>query len=490
MAITPPHIPGLTDWRPLARGGFAVVWEARQQTLDRLVAVKVDQRKLDDEPERRRFLREAGAAGRMSAHRGIITVHDAGILPDNRPYLVMDLCPGGSLTRFLRPEERLGQQRIREIGLQIADALAATHARGVLHRDVKPANILVDRYDNVGLADFGLAAIAGPETPPEEAFEALTPAYTAPEILRRQPPAATGDVYSLAATMYALLCGRPPRWPEQGTPTLPEVLELQQQPVQPLTDVDPGLMQLLLDALVLDPGARPDAAEFGRRLAALPLDEPGELLAQSAPGGPVVGATVTGHRRRRNRGLLLALVALVLVGALATALVIGSRRAVSVADPLPAASTSVSATPEPTNPSTASSASVTPTPVPPPPGFVDCSEALGTTSYCATDRECWAGVISVFDTPLLGTPQDCNVTHVYQTFAAGPLDREIRQQSTLVADQTVKRVCSSAVLQKMGGPSNQEIIALPPQPDDGNVRIFRCIFGRGDRVGAVELKRP
>ena len=96
MPIEPPQIPGLTDWRPLARGGFAVVWEARQVTLDRLVAVKVDQRRLDTEPERLRFLREAGAAGQMSAHPGIVTVHDAGILADDRPYLVMELCPGGS----------------------------------------------------------------------------------------------------------------------------------------------------------------------------------------------------------------------------------------------------------------------------------------------------------------------------------------------------------------------------------------------------------
>ena len=80
-----PEIAGLTDWRPLARGGFATVWQARQETLNRLVAVKVDQRTLDSDKEQRRFLREAGAAGRMSGHPGIVTVHDAGILPDGRP---------------------------------------------------------------------------------------------------------------------------------------------------------------------------------------------------------------------------------------------------------------------------------------------------------------------------------------------------------------------------------------------------------------------
>ena len=99
VASAPPQIPGLSDWRALARGGFATVWEAKQESLNRLVAVKVDQRRLDQESEQRRFLREAGAAGRLSGHPGIVTVHDAGILADDRPFLVMELCPGGSLTR-------------------------------------------------------------------------------------------------------------------------------------------------------------------------------------------------------------------------------------------------------------------------------------------------------------------------------------------------------------------------------------------------------
>ncbi len=94
VATAPPQIPGLSDWRALARGGFATVWQAKQESLNRFVAVKVDQRPLDVETEQRRFLREAGAAGRLSGHPGIVTVHDAGILADDRPFLVMELCPG------------------------------------------------------------------------------------------------------------------------------------------------------------------------------------------------------------------------------------------------------------------------------------------------------------------------------------------------------------------------------------------------------------
>ena len=112
----PPDIAGLTEWHPLARGGFAMVWQARQTTLNRLVAVKVDDRRLDTESERIRFLREAGAAGRMSGHAGIVTVHDAGILPDDRPYLVMELCPGGSLNTWVKREGRPGEAAVIDVG--------------------------------------------------------------------------------------------------------------------------------------------------------------------------------------------------------------------------------------------------------------------------------------------------------------------------------------------------------------------------------------
>ena len=96
----PPDIPSIGDWQPLARGGFATVWRARQLTLDRPVAVKVDDRTLETEVERRRFLGETKAAGNLSGHPGIVTVHDAGLLPDGHPYLIMKLCSGGSLTSW------------------------------------------------------------------------------------------------------------------------------------------------------------------------------------------------------------------------------------------------------------------------------------------------------------------------------------------------------------------------------------------------------
>lgn len=272
MASTHPQIAGLSDWRPLARGGFAVVWQARQDSLGRQVAVKVDLRPLDDEKQRRRFLREAGAAGRLSGHPGIVTVHDAGILADDRPYLVLELCPGGSLSAWLAPEKRPTVERVRDVGIRIADALAAAHARGVIHRDVKPANILVDAYGNVGLTDFGLAALPEPGADLSVTMEALTPAYAPPEAFGAQAATEAGDVYALSATLYALLAGHPPRWPSDGhTPTLAEMLQLHGESVRPLLGVPPALLAVLSDGLDTDPAERPSAAGFRDRLADVDL---------------------------------------------------------------------------------------------------------------------------------------------------------------------------------------------------------------------------
>ncbi|MET1006093.1 MAG: LCP family protein [Propionibacteriaceae bacterium] len=303
MHPAPPVVPGISDWRPLARGGFATVWQARQETLDRQVAVKVDERTLDTESEQRRFLGEARAAGNLSGHPGIVTVHDAGILADGRPYLVMKLCPGGSLTRWLRPDNRHTTEEILEVGIRIADALAAAHAMGMLHRDVKPANILIDSYGHAGLADFGLATASDPGS-----AVGMTLAYAPPEALRREPPSEYGDVYQLAATLYALLSGRPPREPVGGRRSLEDLLEHLDDPVEPLPDVDDDLNQVLLQGLSPVPTDRPTAAAFRDRLEAV------SQAAQSsgADGDP----DEAGSARPRRHRLALTLVAVTVLSLL------------------------------------------------------------------------------------------------------------------------------------------------------------------------------
>ena len=258
-----------------------MVWEARQLSLGRLVAVKVYQSELD-KGARRRFLREAAAAGRLSNHPGVVTVHDAGILPDGRPYLIMDLHPGGSLSQWLKPENRPSEERVRQVGVRIADALAAAHACGVLHRDVKPANILIDSYGNPALADFGLAAVAGAETTVTDAL-GVTPAYAPPEAFGTQPATESGDVFSLAATLYALIAGSPPRRVGADCVALEQMIEAAKRPIGPIPWVNWFLMDVLMAALSNDPAARPTAAKFRDQLAHVPV-------AQVSKRGLLVGA--------------------------------------------------------------------------------------------------------------------------------------------------------------------------------------------------------
>jgi len=179
--------------------------------VGREVALKVDNRMVRDERDRRRFLREAHAAGQLSDHPNVISVFDAGITEDGRPYLVMELC-SGSLADRLGKDGTIPPPDVREVGVRIADALEVAHQAGVLHRDLKPANILVNRFGSPGLADFGLAASHDTSRQLSATLEALTPAYAAPEVFRMERPTVAVDVYGLAATLYSLLSGRPPRW--------------------------------------------------------------------------------------------------------------------------------------------------------------------------------------------------------------------------------------------------------------------------------------
>ena len=511
MAGAHPDIPGLAGWRPLARGGFATVWEAKQESLNRLVAVKVDQRTLDTEPEQRRFLREAGAAGRMSGYPGIVTVHDAGILSDNRPYLVMQLCTGGSLTVWVKGDERPSQERVREVGVRVADALAAAHARGVLHRDVKPANILIDDYGTAGLADFGLAAL--PDHGLEhDGLEAITPAYAPPEFFDRRTPTEFSDVYSLAATLYALLAGHPPRWPYPQPPTVADMLHRLSQPIERIHEVNRPFMDLLLSALADEPTDRPTAAQFRDRLWDLdltPLPPPSETqpedprgvvaeVADRKPAVPVPAAMQppgSPSRRRGLRAFVALLVALLVVGLVSAVLVLRPFNTTTGAPPpattLPVPSTPP-ATPTPAEPTPPAPTPPTPTQVAVPAGFVDCAEPLGAGKFCADEYECY-GSVGVYGEGLMaGVEADCDQTHVYQTFAAGHLGYNVARQETLDKDELRKELCTPVVANLMLRRKDQrddwEIIALGPQNDGED--FFRCIFGRGERARPFELVPP
>jgi serine/threonine protein kinase len=501
----------MADWRAIARGGFAIVWEARQESLNRLVAVKVDERKLDSEAEQRRFLREAGAAGRMSGHPGIVTVHDAGLLGDDRPFLVMELCPGGSLTRWMTKDPRPSQRRVREVGVRIADALAASHLLGVLHRDVKPANILIDAYNNAGLADFGLAALIDPDMPLRETVEAITPAYAPPEVFAKQPVTEYADVYSLAATLYAVLSGHAPRWSEtMDLPSIPEMIKRQKAPIKRIPGVDKAFMDVLLNAMAENPEDRPTAAQFRDQLQALNLSsqlaptpmaapELEEVANESppppprtessprteapprseAPAAKVESPASTPSSRWERRGLATVAVAAVLIAVASVIAVVNIATRTPAVEPSPSLTSQAAESPSRT-------------PVSVPAGFVDCSEQLGVDTYCASRPECWGGVNGFGDVLWVGVPEVCNKTHVYQTFLAGRMTYELRRQSQLQSDAHILRVCTKEIANSMlrsgDRRSDWEIYAIGPQHD--NEYFFRCIIGRGERSEPLEFHEP
>jgi serine/threonine protein kinase len=291
-----PVIPGLSGLSVLARGGYATIYQATQDSIGRQVAVKVENRTLDNERDRRRFLREARAAGQMSSHPHVVDLHDVGVTDDLHPYMIMELCDGSYADRL--KVARLTPGETREVGVKIADALARAHGLGVLHRDVKPANLLISRFGQPLLADFGLAVLA--ETRETSiTLEVLTPAYSPPETFRHGPPTAAVDVYGLSATLYAMLSGRPPRFQNDHYPSVVALLELFDDPIPDLPGVPAPLLDLLRTGLANDPLARPTASRLRDLLTELPLDrEPGRDTARGA--APVPAPRDGDHLTRRT----------------------------------------------------------------------------------------------------------------------------------------------------------------------------------------------
>ncbi|MFD1539559.1 serine/threonine-protein kinase [Nonomuraea guangzhouensis] len=515
-------VPGYEIRGVLGQGGFGIVYLALQSAVGREVALKVDNRVLLSDRDRRRFLREVTAAGALSGHPHVVPVYDAGLLPDGRPYMVLELCPGGSLSgQCLRPDA------VRDVGVRIADALAAAHAQGVLHRDVKPANLLLNRYGQVALSDFGLATM--PDSGPDASVtrESLTPAYAPPEAFELAEPSAAGDVYSLAATLYALLSGRPPRFPESGVPNLAMVLAMHRLPVPDIPGVPPALTAVLRQALVSDPHQRtPSAAALRDALTALRLDagepaDPYQMEYAASPSRPGHVGTVddrsvsrpVGHRRRSGGGGRdvrrddtvepaaprgVSRVFLVIVAA--CALVLATGAGVVIYDHFTRA-------PETDQTPQATGTTARKTPAAARVVGVEtytkgcpASAVRGANASCVRDSECWAGlVVSAGDTTArrLG----CEETHSWETFAIAPLpaDSLTYDQRDLARHPLVKKVCSTAVLlaTRYGAAKNiagDKWLAdvMPPssaQFDDG-VRVYRCVGALAGAESSGSVFRP
>lgn len=266
-----PVVPGLTDLEVFARGGYATVYRATQISVGREVAVKIENRTLDNERDQQRFMREARAAGRMSSHPHVVDLFDVGMTADGHPYLIMEMCHGSYADRM--HHSPLGAAEARDVGVKIADALADAHHLGVLHRDVKPANILYSRFNEPALADFGLAVLAEARDA-GVTLEVLTPAYAPPEMFKHEPPSPAVDVYALCATLYAVMHGRPPRWRPGLNPSLISLMELFNEPIPDLPGIPTALLDVLRQGMANDPRQRPTAERLRDMLAALSLGPP------------------------------------------------------------------------------------------------------------------------------------------------------------------------------------------------------------------------
>ena len=274
---------------PVGRGGSGSVWRAHDELLDRDVAIKRlhGGRALD--AHRARQVRErAHREGRVAArlhHPRLAAIFDMTEL-DGEVCLVMEYVAAPSLADLLDREGPLPPSRVAAIGAQIADGLSAMHSRGIVHRDVKPANIMIGVDDVVTVTDFGIAVVhTDPGT--SDQLVAGTPHYMAPELARGGVATAAADVFSLGATLYATLEGTPPAGDGgNALEVLSRVATGVVAPARRAGDLTP-LLRALLDR---DPARRPSAADAARLLAGLggvPVSGPVPLRPASAPPGSV-----------------------------------------------------------------------------------------------------------------------------------------------------------------------------------------------------------
>jgi tRNA A-37 threonylcarbamoyl transferase component Bud32 len=318
--------PRYRDPELIGRGGMGEIYRVTDSVLGRAVAVKLlAERYSADEDVRARFTREALAAARLSSEPSIVTIFDVGEW-NARPFIVMEYLEGGSLDDAIRRDGSQPPRRALAWLEQAAGALDAAHAAGVVHRDVKPANLLLDASGDVHVADFGIATAAGLDSMTHPGTILGTAGYLAPEQARGQGAGPASDRYALAVVAFELLTGRRPFADEN--PTV-EASAHVHAPIPAASDVHPRLPLRVDDvfgrALAKDPAARyPTCADLVQALRRAFEEEAGRterVAVAPLPTDPTVLVTETPWRPpRREPGRRRALLPFVLLGLLAAAL--------------------------------------------------------------------------------------------------------------------------------------------------------------------------
>jgi eukaryotic-like serine/threonine-protein kinase len=341
----------------LGNGGMGTVWRARDLVLDRDVAVKEVRppRGVSDEETavlRERTRREARLAARLD-HPSAVTVYDV-VEEDDRPFVVMELVDARTLSEVVRTDGPLDARRTAEVGLALLGALEAAHARGIVHRDVKPGNVLLAADGRVVLTDFGIATSTEDSSITSTGLLLGSPAYIAPERARGGAPGPASDLWSLGATLFTAVEGRPPFEGSEPLLTVTAVVTGDHAPfvaAGPLAPVLEGLLekdpQRRLDAAqaraalegvlasappaTATPSPRPEAERQAGSTQALPL-----TAVHAAAGAPATVLPSPVRRpRRRRAGALAGLAVATAVAAVAGAVLVDRQQDAPAADAAP-----------------------------------------------------------------------------------------------------------------------------------------------------------
>ncbi|CAN5203754.1 serine/threonine-protein kinase [Frigoribacterium sp. UYMn621] len=266
----PPVLPGFSTIHVLGSGGFADVFLYEQNMPRRQVAVKVMLSEVVNDQVRQMFQAEANLMAQLSSHPSILTVYQASVSSDGRPYLVMELCSSALSERYRR--ERIPVPEVLRIAVKIGSAIETAHRAGVLHRDIKPSNILLTAYGHPVLSDFGIASTLS-EADTHESVGLSIP-WSAPEVLMDETPGSiASEVWSFAATVYSLLAGRSPfEVPGESNKSTDLISRINRARPQPIgrSDVPPSLERVLAQAMARKPENRPASVlELVRELQAI-----------------------------------------------------------------------------------------------------------------------------------------------------------------------------------------------------------------------------